>query len=54
MLDSIRSVLDEPQWFCEASDEAEMLDIGHGRIEHRKLISSNALTDSELWPGINK
>jgi hypothetical protein len=30
------------------------LDISHGRIEHRKLVSSSALTGSELWPGIKQ
>lgn len=50
----IRSVLDEPQWFCEAPSEAETVDIGHGRIEHRKLVSSSALEASELWPGIKQ
>ena len=54
VLDWIRSVLDEPHWFCEAPDEAETLDIGHGRIEHRKLISSSVLEGSELWPGIKQ
>lgn len=54
VLDWIRSVLDEPQWFCEASDEAETIDIGHGRIEHRRLVSSSALTGSELWPGMKQ
>jgi predicted transposase YbfD/YdcC len=48
----IRSVLEAPQWFCEGADEAETLDIGHGRIEHRKLVSSSALEGSGLWPGL--
>jgi predicted transposase YbfD/YdcC len=54
VLSWVRSVLDEPQWFCEAPDEAQTLDIGHGRIEHRKLVSSSALEDGELWPGIKQ
>lgn len=54
VLDWVRSVLESPQWFCEGADEAETLDIGHGRIEHRKLVSSSALTGSELWPGIKQ
>jgi predicted transposase YbfD/YdcC len=54
VLSWIRSVLDEPHWFCEAASEAETLDIGHGRIEHRRLVSSSALEASELWPGMKQ
>lgn len=42
------------EWLCEGADEAETLDIGHGRIEHRRLVSSSALSDSQLWPGIKQ
>ena len=54
VLNWIRSVLDEPQWFCEGTVEAETLDIGHGRIEHRKLSASSTLSDGELWPGLKQ
>ena len=54
LLEWIRSVLDEPHWFCERADEADTVDIGHGRIEHRKIVSSSALTGSELWPGMKQ
>jgi predicted transposase YbfD/YdcC len=54
LLNWIRSVLDEPHWFCEGADEAETVDIAHGRIEHRKLLSSSALEASGLWPGLKQ
>lgn len=54
LINWVKAVLDDPQWFCEGAVEAETLDLGHGRIEHRKLVGSNALSGSELWPGIKQ
>lgn len=54
LLNWIRSVLEAPHWFCEGAAEAEAIDIGHGRIEHRKIVSSSALEGSELWPGLKQ
>jgi predicted transposase YbfD/YdcC len=54
LLNWVSSVLEAPQWFCQGASEAESLDLGHGRIEHRKLVASSALADSPLWPGIQQ
>lgn len=50
----IKALFDEPQWLREAPQVAESLDLGHGRIEKRKLHVSSALSDHELWPGLSQ
>src|SRR2546423_7798017 len=50
----IKALFDEPLWLREAPQSAESLDLGHGRIEKRKLQSSSALSDHELWPGLEQ
>jgi len=52
--DWIRSLFDDPVWLRESPDRAEMIDIGHGRIETRKLSASSALCESDLWPGLRQ
>lgn len=54
LLSWLKSVLEAPQWFCDAVGEAETMDLCHGRIEHRRLVASSALEGSELWPGIRQ
>lgn len=54
LINWVRSVLEAPQWFCQGADEAESVDLGHGRIEQRKLVASSALADSQLWPGMKQ
>lgn len=50
----IKAVFDEPRWLREAPSEAQTLDLGHGRIERRKLQASSALSDHQLWPGLEQ
>ena len=50
----IKALFDEPQWLREKPQVAESLDLGHGRIEKRKLQASSALSDHELWPGLQQ
>jgi predicted transposase YbfD/YdcC len=50
----IKALFDEPQWLREPPQEAESLDLGHGRIEKRKLQASSALSDHGLWPGLEQ
>lgn len=52
--DWIRSLFDDPVWLREVPQAAETIDIGHGRIEHRKLTASSALSESNLWPGLRQ
>ena len=33
---------------------AESLDLGHGRVERRRLQASSALSDHQLWPGLEQ
>lgn len=50
----IKALFDEPMWLREAVGEAQRLELGHGRIEQRKLQASSALSDHELWPGLEQ
>lgn len=50
----IKALFDEPQWLRQEPLVAESLDLGHGRIEKRKLQVSSALSDHELWPGLEQ
>jgi predicted transposase YbfD/YdcC len=50
----IKALFDEPQWLRETPASAESLDLGHGRIERRKLQASRALSDHGLWPGLEQ
>jgi predicted transposase YbfD/YdcC len=54
LLKWVRSVFEEPIWLREAPTAAETIDVGHGRIETRKLVVSSALSGSDLWPGIQQ
>jgi predicted transposase YbfD/YdcC len=33
---------------------AESLEVGHGRVERRRLQASRALSDHQLWPGLEQ
>jgi predicted transposase YbfD/YdcC len=50
----IKALFDDPQWLRELPQEAESLDLGHGRIEKRRLKTSSALSDQGLWPGLEQ
>lgn len=50
----IKAVFDEPVWLSEPPTVADSIDIGHGRIENRKLQASSALSDHGLWPGLEQ
>lgn len=50
----IKALFDEPVWLSELPAVAESIDIGHGRIENRKLQASSALSDHGLWPGLEQ
>ena len=50
----IKALFDEPMWLREWPQEAESIELGHGRIEKRRLQASSALSDHELWPGLEQ
>src|SRR5215218_5408392 len=54
LLKWIESIFDQPQWLIEPPSVAESLDLSHGRIENRRLMSSSALSQSDLWPGLEQ
>jgi predicted transposase YbfD/YdcC len=50
----IESVFEASLWLREPVESAQTLDIGHGRIELRKLETSTALSGCEAWPGLEQ
>ena len=50
----IKALFDEPLWLREKPQVADSLDCGHGRIEKRHLQVSSALSDHQLWPGLEQ
>jgi len=50
----IKALFDEPLWLRESPQVADSLDCGHGRIEKRHLQVSSALSDHQLWPGLEQ
>lgn len=50
----ISSVFEHPIWLREAPAVAETIGCSHGRIEHRKLQASSALSGSPVWPGLEQ
>lgn len=54
LLRDIKDVFAEPQLLADTMAEARTLDIGHGRIEKRHIITSTALADFSDWPGLHQ
>jgi predicted transposase YbfD/YdcC len=54
LLSVIKSVMQEPKWFTLTLTEAETTELGHGRIEHRKLWASSTLAGQGIWPGLQQ
>ena len=52
LLDDIQTVFALPAVAGERRTEAETLDLGHGRIEQRRLQTSDALVGYSDWPGL--
>jgi predicted transposase YbfD/YdcC len=52
--DDIQTLFQEPQVVCETLTQATSLDLGHGRIELRRLTASSALRDYTAWPGLEQ
>ena len=51
LLAEIKLVFEEWQLLAETMTTADTLDIGHGRIERRRLTASTALVGYSRWPG---
>lgn len=54
LLSVIKSVMQEPKWFTLTLTQAETTELGHGRIEHRKLWASSTLAGQGIWPGLQQ
>jgi len=50
----IKALFDASLWLREPPQTAESLDLGHGRLEKRRLQASSALSDHQLWPGLQQ
>jgi len=54
LLKWISALFEQTIWLREGVQTAEMKDAAHGRIETRKLSTSSALNDHDLWPGLEQ
>jgi predicted transposase YbfD/YdcC len=54
LCDDIRTLFQEPEVVKETLTQATTIDLGHGRIEVRRLIASSALVGYTPWPGLQQ
>jgi predicted transposase YbfD/YdcC len=54
LCDDIRTLFQEPEVVKETLTQATTIDLGHGRIEVRRLIASSALIGYTPWPGLQQ
>jgi len=54
LLEDIQFVFQQAGEFDDQLSVSETLDIGHGRIEHRRLTASSELADYSDWPGLQQ
>lgn len=50
----IASLFDQPSSSLKPRPQAETVDVGHGRIEHRTLIASDSFAGYDYWPGLEQ
>jgi len=49
---AIASLFDQPSASTKSRPQAQTIDVGHGRIESRRLIASDSLAGYDYWPGL--
>jgi predicted transposase YbfD/YdcC len=54
LLKWVSTLFEQTIWLREGVETAEMKEAAHGRIETRKLSTSSALNDHNLWPGLEQ
>jgi len=54
LCEDIRTLFAEPQVVADTLTQTTTLDLGHGRIETRRLTASSALIDYTPWPGLQQ
>ncbi len=52
--EEIQTVFEQPKLVAETIVSSETLDVGHGRIEQRRLSASTALDGYSRWPGLRQ
>lgn len=52
--DDIQVLFQEPKLLADTMAAAETVDVGHGRIEKRRLTASTALVGYSNWPGLQQ
>ena len=52
--EEMATLFEEPELLAETIESAETMDVGHGRIEQRRLTASTALVTDSTWPGLNQ
>lgn len=54
LLKWIKATFEALPWMSQEPQRADLLTVGHGRIEHRSIVTSTALSDHNLWPGLEQ
>jgi predicted transposase YbfD/YdcC len=54
LLDDIAVAFERPHWLLGRQPSATSLDVGHGRIERRRIRTSTALSGYSDWPGLEQ
>lgn len=54
LLAQVKGAIEGIAFYTQQGEKAQTLDCQHGRIEHRKIISTSVLSDHGLWPGLDQ
>jgi predicted transposase YbfD/YdcC len=54
LLEDIQLIFQDKEAFAERFSVSETIDLGHGRLEHRCLISNSELVGYSDWPGVQQ
>jgi predicted transposase YbfD/YdcC len=54
LLAQVEGAIAGVDFYTQAPQTAETVDYGHGRIEHRQIITTSVLSDCGVWPGLDQ
>lgn len=54
LLKWVKATIDGIPWFSQPPSRAQTIEVGHGRIEQRKIIASSGLAGYEEWPALEQ
>jgi predicted transposase YbfD/YdcC len=54
LLAQVEGAIQGVEFYTEPPQRAETIDCGHGRVEHRKIVTTSVFADQAIWPGLNQ